>query len=82
MVVAVWALTALVLGLGIATLSPILLLWGAIGLPGAIFLTRIHVRDTRQAAKTTDTTDIDVPAATEATEADADADLDSKETPR
>ena len=45
----VWALTVVVLGLGIATVNPILLLWGVIGLPAAVFLTYVHVRDTRQA---------------------------------
>ncbi|WP_462188743.1 MULTISPECIES: hypothetical protein [unclassified Frankia] len=43
----VWLLTVLVLGLGIATLNPVLLLWGVLGLPAAVFLTYVHVRDTR-----------------------------------
>jgi hypothetical protein len=40
-----------VLTLGIVSLSPVLLLWGVVGLPGAIFLTRVHVRDTKLAAQ-------------------------------
>jgi hypothetical protein len=47
MVVLVWVLTLAVLGLGIALVNPVLLVWGAIGLPAAVFLTRIHVRDSR-----------------------------------
>ncbi|SNQ45697.1 conserved hypothetical protein [Frankia canadensis] len=49
LVVVVWALTVVVLGLGIATVSPILIVWGVIGLPAAVFLTFVHVRDTRSA---------------------------------
>ncbi|MCM3886619.1 hypothetical protein [Frankia sp. R82] len=47
LVVVVWVLTVVVLALGIATVNPILLLWGVIGLPAAVFLTRVHLRDTR-----------------------------------
>ncbi|CAO5164875.1 conserved hypothetical protein [Frankia sp. AiPs1] len=47
LVLVVWLLTAVVLGLGIATVNPILLLWGVIGLPAAGFLTYVHLRDTR-----------------------------------
>jgi Flp pilus assembly protein TadB len=49
MLVAVWVLTTVVLVLGILAGSPILLVWGTVGLLAAIFLTRIHLRDTRQA---------------------------------
>ncbi|WP_018504496.1 hypothetical protein [Parafrankia discariae] len=45
----VWGLTLLVLVLGALTLSPILLVWGVIGLPAAIALSYVHVRDTRSA---------------------------------
>jgi hypothetical protein len=44
--VAVWVLTLAVVAVGIAARSPIMLLWGALGIPGAAFLTRIHLRDT------------------------------------
>ncbi|MCK9894693.1 hypothetical protein [Frankia sp. AgB32] len=47
LLIVVWVLDLVVLGLGIATLQPILLLWGVIGLPGAVFLTYVHLRDTR-----------------------------------
>ena len=47
----VWVLTLVVLVLGIITLSPILLVWGSIGLPAAVFLTYIHIRDTRPGAR-------------------------------
>ncbi len=47
LLIVVWVLDLVVLGLGIATLQPVLLLWGVIGLPGAVFLTRVHLRDTR-----------------------------------
>jgi hypothetical protein len=50
----VWALTLVVLAAGIATINPVLLLWGVVGLPGAIFMTRIHIRDTRRAASSGD----------------------------
>ncbi|CAO5229482.1 hypothetical protein [Frankia sp. AgKG'84/4] len=48
LLVVVWLLDLVVLGLGIALLQPALLLWGVIGLPGAVFLTRVHLRDTRR----------------------------------
>ncbi|MCM3925313.1 hypothetical protein ND748_27050 [Frankia sp. AiPs1] len=50
LVVVVWLLTVVVLGLGIATLNPILLIWGVLGLPAAVFLSYVHLRDTRPPA--------------------------------
>ncbi|WP_261568290.1 hypothetical protein [Frankia gtarii] len=47
LVIMVWLLTVVVLGLGIATTSPILLVWGVLGLPAAVFLSYVHLRDTR-----------------------------------
>lgn len=47
LVIVVWLLTVVVLGLGIATASPILLVWGVLGLPAAVFLSYVHLRDTR-----------------------------------
>ncbi|CUU55740.1 hypothetical protein Ga0074812_105395 [Parafrankia irregularis] len=46
----VWGLTLVVLVLGVLTLSPILLVWGVIGLPAAVALGYVHVRDTRRQA--------------------------------
>ncbi|KJE22074.1 hypothetical protein FF36_03666 [Frankia torreyi] len=50
LVVVVWLLTVVVLGLGIATVNPILLVWGVLGLPAAVFLSYVHLRDTRPPA--------------------------------
>ncbi|EIV95885.1 hypothetical protein [Frankia sp. QA3] len=47
LVIVVWLLTVVVLGLGIATVNPILLVWGVLGLPAAVFLSYVHLRDTR-----------------------------------
>jgi hypothetical protein len=47
LVVALWALTLPVIGLGVAVVNPILIFWGALGALGAVFITLIHVRDTR-----------------------------------
>ncbi|MBL7496782.1 hypothetical protein I6A84_37180 [Frankia sp. CNm7] len=47
LLIAVWALTVVVLVLGGIVVSPILLVWGTVGLIAAIYLTRIHIRDTR-----------------------------------
>jgi hypothetical protein len=52
----VWVLTLAVLGVGIGLLVPILIFWGAVGLIGAIFATRILLRDVRSEG--------DAPAAT------------------
>ncbi|MCK9904248.1 hypothetical protein CC117_09915 [Parafrankia colletiae] len=49
----VWGLTLVVLVLGALTLSPILLVWGIIGLPAAVALGYVHLRDTRRAAAQT-----------------------------
>ncbi|OAA18765.1 hypothetical protein UG55_110017 [Frankia sp. EI5c] len=46
----VWGLTVVVLVLGALTLSPILLVWGVIGLPAAVLLSYVHLRDTRRSA--------------------------------
>jgi hypothetical protein len=40
----VWVLTAAALALGVALAAPILIFWGVVGLAGAGFLTRIHLR--------------------------------------
>jgi hypothetical protein len=45
--VAVWVLTLAVLAVGIAAVSPILIVWGVLGVVGVVFLTRVHLRDTR-----------------------------------
>jgi hypothetical protein len=47
LLVVLWVFTAIVLVLGGFALSPILLVWGTVGLIAAIYLTRIHIRDTR-----------------------------------
>ncbi|ONH31184.1 hypothetical protein [Pseudofrankia asymbiotica] len=47
LLIAVWVLTVIVLVLGGLAKSPILLVWGTVGLLAAIFLTRVHFRDTR-----------------------------------
>jgi len=47
LLIAVWVLTAIVLVLGGLAGSPILLVWGTVGLIAAIYLTRVHVRDMR-----------------------------------
>jgi hypothetical protein len=47
LLIAVWVLTVIVLGLGGLSRSPILLVWGTVGLLAAIYLTRVHLRDTR-----------------------------------
>ncbi|MCK9876117.1 hypothetical protein MXD59_10060 [Frankia sp. Ag45/Mut15] len=65
LVVVVWLLTVVVLGLGIATVNPILLLWGVIGLPGAVFLTRVHLRDTRGGGGPSGSSDPDGPSGTD-----------------
>ncbi|WP_322780681.1 hypothetical protein [Frankia sp. Cas4] len=44
--VAVWVLGLAVLGVGIAAVSPILIIWGVLGVAGSAFATRIHLRDT------------------------------------
>ncbi|WP_322761483.1 hypothetical protein [Frankia sp. Cr2] len=44
--VAVWVLGLAVLGVGIAAASPILIIWGVLGVGGSAFATRIHLRDT------------------------------------
>lgn len=50
LLIVLWLFTALVLVLGILAVSGILLVWGTVGLLAAIFLTYIHVRDTRHVA--------------------------------
>ncbi|MDT3443733.1 MULTISPECIES: hypothetical protein [unclassified Pseudofrankia] len=47
LLIAVWVLTVIVLVLGGLAKSPILLVWGTVGLIAAIYLTRVHFRDTR-----------------------------------
>ncbi|ADP79081.1 hypothetical protein [Pseudofrankia inefficax] len=47
LLIVLWLFTAIVLVLGGFAVSPILLVWGTVGLLAAIFLTYIHVRDTR-----------------------------------
>ncbi|OHV38211.1 MULTISPECIES: hypothetical protein [Pseudofrankia] len=47
LLIAVWVLTVIVLVLGGLSRSPILLVWGTVGLLAAIYLTRVHFRDTR-----------------------------------
>ena len=51
LLVAVWVLTVAALVLGIVLVAPILIFWGAVGLVGAFFLTRIHRRTTSAAAE-------------------------------
>ncbi|WP_045876150.1 hypothetical protein [Pseudofrankia sp. DC12] len=48
LLIVLWLFTVIVLVIGGLAVSGILLVWGAVGLIAAIFLTRIHVRDTRQ----------------------------------
>jgi hypothetical protein len=50
LLIVLWLFTALVLVLGVLAVSGILLVWGSVGLLAAIFLTYIHVRDTRHVA--------------------------------
>jgi hypothetical protein len=50
LLIVLWLFTAVVLTLGGLAVSPILLVWGTVGLLAAVFLTRIHVRDTRASA--------------------------------
>jgi hypothetical protein len=50
LLIVLWAFTAIVLTLGGLAVSPILLVWGVVGLLAAIYLTRIHIRDTRASA--------------------------------
>jgi hypothetical protein len=45
--VALWVLTLAVLAVGIAAVSPLLIVWGVLGVAGVAFLTRVHLRDTR-----------------------------------
>jgi hypothetical protein len=40
----VWVLTVAALALGVVLAAPILIFWGVVGLAGAGFLTRIHLR--------------------------------------
>jgi hypothetical protein len=47
LLIVLWSFTVIVLVLGGFAVSPILLVWGTVGLLAAIYLTRIHVRDTR-----------------------------------
>jgi hypothetical protein len=47
LLIVLWVFDAVVLALGATALSVILLVWGGIGLIAAIYLTYIHVRDTR-----------------------------------
>jgi len=47
LLIVLWLFTVLVLVLGGIVVSPILLVWGTVGLLAAVFLTRIHLRDTR-----------------------------------
>jgi hypothetical protein len=55
LLVPVWALTVAALGLGIVLVAPILIFWGAVGLIGALFATRVLLRDVRsEAADTAD----------------------------
>lgn len=86
LLVAVWALTLVVLAVGIAAVSPVLLLWGVVGLPGAIFLTRVHLRDTRRSADpaTDDSPDptTELAGKTELPGADDGTGVESKESPR
>ncbi|WP_239308756.1 hypothetical protein [Frankia sp. Cj3] len=44
--VAVWVLALAALGVGITAVSPILIVWGVLGVAGSAFATRIHLRDT------------------------------------
>lgn len=53
LLIAVWVLTVAVLVLGGIAKSPILLVWGTVGLIAAIFLSRIHFRDTRGSGTST-----------------------------
>jgi hypothetical protein len=50
----VWVLTLAVLGVGIALVVPILIFWGAVGLTGAVFATRVLLRDVRSEAAAAD----------------------------
>jgi Na+-transporting methylmalonyl-CoA/oxaloacetate decarboxylase gamma subunit len=50
----VWVLTLAVLGVGIALVVPILIFWGAVGLIGAVFATRVLLRDVRSEAAAAD----------------------------
>jgi len=47
LLIVLWLFTVLVLVLGGIVVNPILLVWGTVGLLAAVFLTRIHLRDTR-----------------------------------
>ncbi|MBL7492013.1 hypothetical protein I6A60_11130 [Frankia sp. AgB1.9] len=47
LLIVLWLFTAVVLVIGGLAVSGILLVWGTVGLLAAIFLTYIHVRDTR-----------------------------------
>jgi hypothetical protein len=49
LIVSLWLLTAAVLAVGIAAGAVILLVWGALGLPGAAFVTYVYLRDQRAA---------------------------------
>jgi hypothetical protein len=53
LLVVVWVLTVAALALGAVLAAPILIFWGVVGLAGAGFLTRIHLR-TRAAADAAD----------------------------
>jgi hypothetical protein len=44
LLVLVWVLTVAALAAGIALVVPLLIFWGVVGLIGAAFLTRIHLR--------------------------------------
>jgi hypothetical protein len=48
LLIVLWLFTAVVLVIGGLAVSGILLVWGTVGLIAAIYLTRIHVRDTRR----------------------------------
>jgi len=69
LLIAVWVLTVIVLVLGGLAVSPILLVWGVVGLLAAIYLTRVHIRDTR--APRQGLGDGSAPNASEGDEADA-----------
>jgi hypothetical protein len=47
LIVSLWLLTAAVLAVGVAAGAVILLVWGALGLPAAAFVTYVYLRDLR-----------------------------------
>ncbi len=68
LIAVLWVLTLAVLGTGVASAKPVLIFWGVLGVAGSVFLTRVHVRDTRSGPTATPTADTPGPVVSEVEE--------------